>query len=76
MTNAQLQADQRLIQLLTQKYNNILWLMGTSEAEVFKGSGLWDEKDVNYREVAADPGNQFMSRLRAQIAKLQLKSGP
>ena len=68
MTNAQLQADQRLIQLLTQKYNNILWLMGASEAEAFKGT--------NYREVAADPGNQFMSRLRTQIAKLQLKSAP
>jgi hypothetical protein len=51
-------------------------MIGASEAEAFKGSGLWDEKDIKYREDAFDVGKQFITDLRAQTADLQLKSGP
>jgi hypothetical protein len=76
LTPAQLRANVQLIHFLVHKHNNILWMIGASEAEAFKGSGLWDEKDIKYREDAFDVGKQFITDLRAQTADLQLKSGP
>lgn len=78
MTNAQLRADELLIRFLTERNNNIKWLIAASEAANFKGSGLWEELDNKYSEPDFDPGTEFMGRLREQLQKdkLNLASKP
>ena len=58
------------------KYGNLLWLIGSSQAEGFRGTGLWDEKDINYREVQVDPGTEFMKQLRTRLSDLKLSPEP
>ena len=76
MTEEQSRADERLIRFLVRKYGNLLWLIGSSQAEGFRGTGLWDEKDINYREVQVDPGAEFMKQLRTRLSDLKLSPEP
>jgi hypothetical protein len=78
MTNAQLRADELLIRFLTERNNDIKWLIAASEAADFKGSGLWEEWNDKYSEPYFDPGTEFMGRLREQLQKdkLNLASKP
>jgi N-acetylmuramoyl-L-alanine amidase len=78
MTNAQLRADELLIRFLTERNNDIKWLIAASEAADFKGSGLWEESNDKYSEPCFDPGTEFMGRLREQLQKdkLNLASKP
>jgi N-acetylmuramoyl-L-alanine amidase len=78
MTNAQLRADELLIRFLTERNNDIKWLIAASEAAAFKGSGLWEEWNDKYSEPYFDPGTVFMGRLREQLQKdkLNLASKP
>ena len=76
VTEAQANADALLIRFLKRKYDNIIWLIGASEAANFKGTQLWEETDVRYGEPVFDPGRPFMDRLRTELDELHLRKVP
>jgi len=76
LTDAQLSANEQLIRSMIGKYGNVKWLINASEADVFKGHAMWEEKDVHYRTTAVDPGKEFMKSLRARLKDLSLASAP
>jgi N-acetylmuramoyl-L-alanine amidase len=76
MTDAQLRADELLIRFLKERNDDIVWLVAASEADKFRGSGLWEEMDVRYREPDFDPGKKFVDRLRELLQKDELNLKP
>ena len=75
MTDAQLEANSRLIRYLAGKYP-IEFVLGHSEYQTFKGTRWWKERDANYITEKNDPDPEFMQRLRSQLADLALKPLP
>lgn len=75
LTEAQLEANIRLVRYLADKYPAIEYLIGHSEYREFEGHPLWLELDDGYRTEKVDPGDRFMSAVRAAVAPLGLK-GP
>lgn len=75
MTQAQLEANTKLIQYLAKKYP-IQYVLGHSEYQVFKGTPLWKEKDDNYLTDKTDPDIAFMDRLRGRLSHLDLRPLP
>lgn len=75
LTEKQVAANAHLIRYLTQKYK-IEYLIGHSEYGVFRNSKLWKESDLKYFTGKEDPGKDFMSKVRIQVADLKLKNQP
>ena len=75
LTEAQLQANARLIRQLAGKYD-IQYLIGHYEYKLFEGHPLWKEQDDGYRTVKQDPGISFIYRLRHRLNDLHLKGVP
>lgn len=75
LTEAQAEANAKLIRYLTKKYA-IQYLIGHSEYDAFRNSSLWKEKNPNYFTEKYDPGAGFMQKVRTKIRDLHLKSAP
>lgn len=75
LTDAQIEANIRLVRYLAEKYPTIEYLIGHYEYRLFEGHPLWLERDDSYRTEKTDPGERFMRRVRAGVAGLHLK-GP
>ena len=75
MTDAQIEANIRLVRYLVKKYPSIEYLIGHSEYREFEGHPLWLELDDSYRTNKVDPGDRFMRAVRKSVASLNLK-GP
>lgn len=75
LTEAQAEANAKLIRYLTKKYA-IQYLIGHSEYGAFRNSSLWKEKNPNYFTEKYDPGAGFMQKVRTKIRDLHLKSAP
>ena len=75
LTEKQVAANAQLVRYLTKKYK-IEYLIGHSEYGVFRNSKLWKESDPKYFTGKEDPGKDFMSKVRLQIADLKLKDKP
>jgi len=73
LTLAQLKANINLVQYLKAKYPSIEYLLGHLEYTEMEENPLWLEKDVNYRTKKADPGEQFMTKVRKGVENLKLK---
>lgn len=75
LTNAQLASNAAIIRYLEGKYE-LEYLIGHYEYTRFEGHTLWKEKDAAYRTEKTDPGENFMQRLRALVADLNLQGSP
>jgi N-acetyl-anhydromuramyl-L-alanine amidase AmpD len=75
LTNAQLEANEKLIRYLKRKYP-IDYVIGHHEYQRFQKTELWKETDPNYRTVKSDPGDEFMIRLRKKLTDINLKPLP
>ncbi|UFH30719.1 peptidoglycan recognition protein family protein [Chryseobacterium sp. C-71] len=75
LTEKQVSANAQLVRYLTKKYK-IEYLIGHSEYGVFRNSKLWKESDPKYFTGKEDPGKDFMSKVRLQVADLKLKDKP
>lgn len=77
LTEAQLDANAKLVEHLAQKYK-IEYLIGHHEYQAFKYTNhpLWKELDDNYLTNKSDPGDAFMSSLRGKLKKLDLMLPP
>jgi len=75
LTEKQVAANAQLVRYLTKKYK-IEYLIGHSEYGVFRNSKLWKESDPKYFTGKEDPGKDFMSKVRLQVADLKLKDKP
>lgn len=69
LTQAQLQANIRLVNYLKAKYPTIESVIGHYEYRDFENSALWLEKDDGYRTKKGDPGEKFMKDVRSAIDK-------
>ena len=74
LTPAQVTANAKLVQYLKTKYPTIEYLIGHYEYEKMQKTGMWLEKDKNYRTKKSDPGKKFMKAVRKKVAILGLKS--
>ncbi len=72
LTDAQVEADARLVRHLAAQYP-ITHLIGHSEAARLEGKIYFQERDPRYRNSKPDPGEAFMARVRAEVADLGLK---
>lgn len=75
LTKAQLKANEMLIRYLKKKYP-IEYVIGHHEYQKFQNTDLWKETDPDYRTVKTDPGDQFMAKLRKNLADLKLQPLP
>lgn len=75
LTQEQRDANAWLVRYLREKYPTIEYLIGHHEYRTFEGHPLWLERDPAYRTVKNDPGDAFMSAVRAAVSDLGLK-GP
>ncbi len=71
LTQAQLEANLKLIRYLQKKYPSIQYLIAHYEYTRFQDHPLWLERQKNYRTVKYDPGASFMKQLRHQVTNLQ-----
>lgn len=75
LTDKQVEANAELVRYLTKKYP-IEYLIGHSEYGVFRNSKLWKESNPKYFTGKADPGDDFMKKVRGKLTDLKLKSQP
>lgn len=73
LTEQQVEANARLVRYLARKYPTIDYLIGHHEYKEFEGHALWREREAGYRTEKSDPGERFMSAVRAKISDLKLK---
>nr|WP_321266935.1 glycoside hydrolase family 3 N-terminal domain-containing protein [uncultured Sulfurimonas sp.] len=73
LTDAQVDANIKLVKYLKAKYPNIEYLIGHHEYMDMEKNPLWLEKDAEYRTKKADPGDRFMSSVREKVEYLKLK---
>lgn len=76
LTDAQVEANIRLVRYLAGKYPTIGYLIGHMEYQDFEGDPLWLELDSSYRTEKIDPGDRFLSTVRAAVADLGLEGPP
>ena len=74
LTDAQLQANIKLVRYLARKYKTIEYLIGHHEYREFEEHPLWLERDAGYRTTKSDPGDAFMTGVRAAVRDLRLKN--
>jgi N-acetyl-anhydromuramyl-L-alanine amidase AmpD len=75
LTDAQVTADAALIRYLAKKYP-IRYLIGHSEYRRMEATPLFGERDPRYRDDKEDPGEPFLTRVRAAVAGLHLAAPP
>ncbi|MDA3909489.1 MAG: N-acetylmuramoyl-L-alanine amidase [Sulfurimonas sp.] len=73
LTDAQVEANIKLVKYLKAKHPNIEYLIGHHEYQEMEKSPLWLEKDAEYRTTKADPGEKFMNSVRTEVKELGLK---
>ncbi|MCK6559602.1 peptidoglycan recognition protein family protein [bacterium] len=73
LTSQQVEANIKLVRYLVQKFPTLEYLIGHHEYLEFVGHPLWRERDPNYRTEKIDPGDRFMTAVRAGVAALNLK---
>ena len=73
LTEAQLQANIKLVQYLKAKYPEIEYLIGHLEYTQMESTPLWLEKDADYRTKKVDPGEKFMVQVRESVKDLELQ---
>jgi len=76
LTDAQIEANIKLVRYLAEKYPTIEYLIGHMEYQSFEGSPLWLEVDDSYRTEKTDPGERFMTAVRKRVADLGLEGPP
>jgi beta-N-acetylhexosaminidase len=74
LTQAQVEANIRLIKYLKQKYPDIEYLLGHYEYLDMQKTPLWLELDDGYRTFKVDPGEKFMGEVRSKLQHLRLKT--
>jgi N-acetyl-anhydromuramyl-L-alanine amidase AmpD len=72
LTECQVRADAKLVADLAARYPTIRYLIGHHEYGRFRGTPLWEERDPNYFTTKVDPGDEFMTAVRARVAPLRL----
>ena len=75
LTPAQIHSNIALVRYLKQKYPGIKYLIGHLEYQKMQKNLLWLERDANYRTQKADPGYNFMYKVRKGVKALHLR-GP
>lgn len=75
LTEAQYEANKKLIRYLGDKYD-IDYVIGHHEYQRFRDHPLWLEQDPDYLTEKSDPGDAFMERLRNDLKSLDLKPLP
>ncbi len=75
LTEAQLEANVRLIRQLAEQYP-IDYVIGHYEYPRFIDHPLWMEKDPDYLTEKDDPGDAFMDRLRVLLSDIPFKEVP
>jgi N-acetyl-anhydromuramyl-L-alanine amidase AmpD len=75
LTDAQAKANAALVRYLKARYP-IDYLIGHMEYRRMAGTGLFVERDPNYRNNKPDPGNDFMRKVRALVKDLKLQGPP
>jgi hypothetical protein len=75
LTDAQVEADARLVRHLAARYP-ITHLIGHSEAARLDGKIYFQERDPRYRNSKPDPGDRFMKLVRARLTDLTLQGPP
>ncbi len=73
LTECQVRADAKLIADLVARYPTIRYLIGHHEYGRFRGTPLWEERDVDYFTTKVDPGDEFMAAVRSRIEPLGLR---
>jgi len=73
LTDAQVQANIRLVRYLAHKYPTIDYLIGHYEYRQMENTPLWLERDTTYRTGKTDPGEGFMAAVREGVKDLHLK---
>jgi beta-N-acetylhexosaminidase len=76
LTDAQIEANTKLVRYLVNKYPTIKYLIGHYEYTLFENSPLWMEKDPDYRTQKTDPGARFMQAVRVNVADLKMQGPP
>ena len=69
LTQAQLDANIKLVNYLQAKYPSIKHIIGHHEYRNFENTPLWLEKDDGYRTKKSDPGEKFMRNVRDALDK-------
>ena len=67
LTDAQLEANVRLIKYLHEKYPTIKYVFGHYQQVAARESGLYIEHVAGYHSVKPDPGPKFMRALRERL---------
>lgn len=67
LTDAQLEANIKLVKYLSSKYPTIKEIIGHHEYREYESSPLWLEQDDGYRTIKADPGDRFTNAVRAAV---------
>ena len=73
LTEAQVEANIRLVRTLAQRYPTLEYLIGHMEYGELEGHPLWRERDSGYRTDKIDPGHDFLASVRAGTEGLGLK---
>lgn len=68
LTDEQAVANIELIRYLQEKYPTIRYVFGHYQQDAARASGLYIEQVEGYRSQKADPGSQFMQKLREGLA--------
>jgi beta-N-acetylhexosaminidase len=71
LTDAQLEANIKLIKYLSKMLPSIKYLIGHLEYQTFENTPLWKELDNNYRTKKVDPGMRFINAIRENIPNLK-----
>lgn len=73
LTDAQAEANIKLIKYLKYKYPSIKYVWGHYQQHEAKASGLFIEKVPDYFAEKIDPGPKFMTKLRKRLTKEKLQ---
>ncbi|WP_279127179.1 peptidoglycan recognition family protein [Acidaminococcus fermentans] len=68
LTQAQMEANVRLIRYLRGKYPTIQWVLGHYQQDLARHTSLWKENISGYYHGKTDPGPRFMGGLKARLA--------
>jgi N-acetylmuramoyl-L-alanine amidase len=75
-SDKQVVAAAMLARYLKAEYNSLAWLVSDAETAGFENSPLWEEKLPFVRQPDADPGTEYMTKLRGFVTDLSFKSAP
>lgn len=73
LTDAQVVANAALVRMLAARHP-LTHLLGHSEVMKFRKHPYFVEREANYRNAKNDPGDAFMTSVRAQVSDLRLAS--